>query len=173
MRFVFVLFDCLCFCSLLLNYTLLISLFCQLPAFLRFCCHFFAFCVTFTNSYTFGIMSATKYIPFWFSHMLALLPPLHIFFIFACFHFMNVLCSFSILLNRILRLLTIPSSPSFNYSALHPNLSLALLFFACGLFNYFVSDAFYSICLSYYFLKLLIYFFFNYHFTFIILFPDF
>ena len=130
MRFVFVLFDLLCFCSLLLNYTLLISLSCQLPAFLRFCCHFFAFCVTFTNSYTFGIMSATKYIPFWFSHMLALLPPLHILLIFACFHCMNVLCSFSILLNRILRLLTIPSSPSFNYSALHPNLSLALLFFS-------------------------------------------
>ena len=75
----------------------------------------------------------TKNIPFWLSLMLALLPPLYILLIVACLHCMSVLCSLSILLNRILRLLTISSPPFFNYSALHLNLSLALLFFSLAI----------------------------------------
>ena len=93
---------------------------------------FFSFCVILTNSYTFDIMF-TKNIPLWLSLMLVLLPPLYILLIVVCLHCTIVLCSLSVLLNRILRLLTISSSPSFNHSALHPNLSIALLFFSLAI----------------------------------------
>ena len=119
-------------------------------------------------------MMFTKNIFLWLSLMLALLPPLYILLIVVCLHCVSVLCSLPALLNRILRLLTISSPPSSNHSALHPNLSLAPFFqFGYSFFNYFVSDTFYLICFSHYFLKLFIYFFFYYLFTFIIWFSGF
>ena len=116
-----------------------------------------------------------KNIPLWLSLILALLPPLYIILIVLCLHCTSVLCSLSILLKRILRLLTISSPPSFNHSALHSNLPLALLFFqfVYNFFNHFLNDTFYLICFSYQLLKLFIYFFFYYPFTFIIWFSGF
>ena len=109
---------------------------------------FFSFCVILTNSYTFDIMFA-KNILLWVSLMLALLPSLYILLIVVYFHCMSVLCSPSILLNRIRRT---EFFPSFSYFALHPN---HLLFqFGYSFFNHFVSDTFYLICFFYYFLKL-------------------
>ena len=135
---------------------------------------FFSFCVILTNLYTFDIMF-TRNTPLWLSLILASLPPLYILLIIVCLHCVNVLCSLSVLWNRILRLLTISSFPSFNHSAFPPNLSLALLFFqfGYGFLNLFVSDNLYLICFFCYFLKLVIYFFFNYPSTFMIWFPGF
>ena len=93
---------------------------------------FFSFCVFLTSSSTFDIMF-TRNILLWLSLMLALLPPLYILLTVVCLHFVSVSCSLSILLNIILRFLTISYPPSFNHSALHPNLSLALLFFSLAI----------------------------------------
>ena len=93
---------------------------------------FFLTCVILANSYTFDIMF-TKNISLWLSLMLALLPLLYILLIVVCLHYVSSICSFSILLNLILRLLTISSLPSFNHSALHPNLTLAVLFFSLAI----------------------------------------
>ena len=65
--------------------------------------------------------------------------------IVACLHCMSVLCSLFILLSRILSLLTISSPSSFNHSAIHPNLSLALLFFSLAIAFLTISSVILSI----------------------------
>ena len=107
--------DVLLWCSLLIDYLLLTSL-----------------SLILTNSYNFD-MIFSKNIPLWLSLMLVLLPLLYILLIAVCLHCMSFLCSLSILLKRIFRLLTISYPSSFNHSALHLNLALAVLFFSLAI----------------------------------------
>ena len=122
---------------------------------------FYQFCVIFTNSYTCDMFH--KNIPFWFSHVF------FVFFFIAYIYFLllfastvNILCFLSILLNRLIRFLTISSPPSFNHSALHEY----LLFFSLNIgFRTIL-----SVILSNWIVFLIIswnLFFFNYPFTFI------
>ena len=69
-------------------------------------------------------------------------------------HCVSVLCFLLILLNKIVRHLTISFPLSFNHSfLLHPNLSLVLLFFSLNLAFVVISSV---ICFSFYWLKLFI-----------------
>ena len=107
----------------------------------------------------------TKNVLLWFLLMLALLTPLHILLIVAYLHCMSVLCSLFILLSRILSLLTISYPSSFNHSAIHPNLSLALLFFSLAIAFLTIS----SVVLSIWFVFLIIFWTFLFIFSSIIL----
>ena len=92
----------------------------------------FLFSISFTISYTFDIMF-TKSIPLWLSLIMTLLPPFYILLIVVFLHCASALCSLSMPLNKILRQSTIPSFPFINYSVLHPNLFLAVLFFSLAI----------------------------------------